>query len=67
MACYAVTRSRADSTSDWRSFHLARWNASEILDSLEADLQEYKVGNVDWSYTLIAPSGQEYYCYDVWD
>jgi hypothetical protein len=67
LSCYAVNRSGADRTGDWQSFHLSRWKANTTLSSLESQLKGYQVGDVDWNYTIIAPSGQEYYCYEVWD
>jgi hypothetical protein len=67
LTCFDENRNDADRTGNWQSFHIARRKANEILQSLESDLQGYEVSDVDWSYTIIAPSGQEYYCSVFWD
>jgi hypothetical protein len=67
LVCYSNQPNRSEQNETWQSFHLARWKAEDLLKALEADLQGYKVSDVDWNYSVTAPSGQEYYCYGVMD
>jgi hypothetical protein len=67
LVCFSTNRNRSEQNKAWQSFHLSRWKAEALLESLEADLQDYKVGDADWDYTVTAPSGKEYYCSGVWD
>ncbi|MFZ5821804.1 MAG: DUF4153 domain-containing protein [Chloroflexota bacterium] len=68
LACYnADRRSQDDDPVSWRSFHLARWNADRLLESLRTDLRQYKIEGDTWSRQILSPSGQIYYCYHFWD
>jgi hypothetical protein len=67
LACYASQRDQSQSAKAWQSFHLSRWKARNLLESLEDDLEGYEVEQDDWSYIVTTPSGQEYYCYVFWD
>lgn len=67
LACYAANRRLDEEVLSWRSFHLARWKADRLLESLSADLAGYKTSEEDWSRQIITPSGQEYFCFRYWD
>lgn len=67
LACSAANRRAEEVPPSWRSFHVARWNADRILGNLRIELEAYKVKDEDWSQQVIAPSGQEYFCYRFWD
>jgi len=67
LACYDVNRNPDDLQPTWRSFHLARWNAGQILNSLQADFDQYEVDESDWPHHIITPSGKEYFCSRYWD
>jgi hypothetical protein len=60
LACYS--RNHDENSLPWQSFHFSRVRATQILNSLESDLQSYKGTAEDWSYLILAPSGVEYRC-----
>jgi hypothetical protein len=60
LACYS--RNHDENSLPWQSFHFSRVRATQILNSLESDLQSYKGTAEDWSYLILAPSGAEYRC-----
>lgn len=67
LACIAGDRMQRDSDPSWQSFHVSRWNESAILESLEKDLENYQVDNLDeWGHTVTTPGGEEYQCYSDW-
>ncbi len=65
LTCYTVEFS--NEPVSWQSFHFDRWQAGNILTSLETDLQEYKWERSDWGYRVDTPSGHGYYCNRYWD
>lgn len=67
LACYAANRRLQGDTVSWRSFHLARWRADRLLESLNTDLREYKIERDIWLSQIIAPSGQQYDCGLIWN
>jgi hypothetical protein len=67
LVCYAADQNRDDRNLPWQSFHFSRANAARILTSLEADLERYQIDDEDWSYLVLAPSGEEYRCTPSYD
>jgi hypothetical protein len=65
LICYSLELS--DGPLPWQSFHFDRWQAANILDSLDGELDEYKVDDEEWRYAVTAPSGSSYYCNGYWD
>ena len=67
LACYAANQSRDDDPLPWQSYHLSQAKATQILNSLEKELKPYQIDDEDWNFSVITPSGEEYYCYSFWD
>ena len=67
LACYATNQNRDSNSMPWQSFHFSRANATRILISLRADLEQYQTEDGDWSDSVLAPSGEEYRCNTYWD
>ncbi len=67
LACYATNQNRDSNSMPWQSFHFSRANATRILTSLRADLEQYQTEDGDWSDSVLAPSGEEYRCNTYWD
>jgi len=67
LVCYSAEFKRNKDPLPWQSFHLARWNAVRILNSLEPNIEKYQVDDGDWNLRVTTPSGEEYDCYPYWD
>lgn len=65
LACYLIRQERDN--PHWQSFHLSRWKAGQILDSLRSDLEIYEPDDETRSYMVVTPSGEEIYCSQYWD
>lgn len=62
LACYAANQNLDTRPVPWQSFHFSRAKAAHILTSLEADLDQYQTEDGEWSYSVVSPSGKEYFC-----
>jgi hypothetical protein len=63
-AALACIRARRESRIlPWQSFHLARFRADRVLESLGSGLDEYHIVQKNGLPDAIAPSGTEYPCY----
>jgi hypothetical protein len=60
--------SRLKKTRPWQSFHLSRWQATQIYAEINP-LEGYKINRADWQLRVISPNGREFDCYDreIWD
>ena len=67
LMCYSVNEGSDDRPIPWQSFHVSRARATRTLASLESELKNYEVDESDRNYSVIAPSGEEYFCYSSWD
>ena len=61
LACYLPDQSRFEDLP-WQSFHFSRATANRILIPLKPELASYQTDDDDWSYLVVTPSGEEYYC-----
>lgn len=62
LVCYNVELRRVKDPLPWQSFHFSSATAARILTSLEPDLVDYQVEQVDWNNLVVTPSGEEYRC-----
>jgi hypothetical protein len=63
LACYAARTEPHDSTRSWKSFHFSRSNADRALQTLNSELQSYRVHEGGGQpYTVTAPGGEIYPC-----
>jgi hypothetical protein len=68
LACIRQSRADGHADTDWRSFHLSRWNEDNLLSALKTELKGYKVNNQDWPHMVTSPLGEQYNCgYAYWD
>ena len=67
LKCYGFTERSDNRSMPWQSFHISRARAISTLASIEDDLKGYEVNETDRNYSIIAPSGEEYFCYSNWD
>jgi len=63
-ASLACIRARRPASVDrpWQAFHLSRFNADRILDSLKPDLDKYTYSSAAWPSKVTDPAGQDYPC-----
>ena len=68
LACIRQSRADGHADTDWRSFHLSRWNEANLLSALKTELKGYKVNDKDWPHTVTTPLEKQYNCgYVYWD
>ncbi|MFH1183445.1 MAG: DUF4173 domain-containing protein [Chloroflexota bacterium] len=48
--------------SDWRSFTVSQWQAVRALESVRADLEDYKSVQDDWFTRVFTPKGTSHDC-----
>lgn len=64
LACIRYERDlqRNDREYPWQSFHFARLNADNALNSIKTELDAFTISDSEYPYVAIAPGGNEYYC-----
>ena len=69
LTCYDAEYQQNSDLLPWQAFHLSHAKATRILNSMESDLEEYRIDDDDddWNYLVTTPSGDEYNCYTYWD
>ncbi|MBN1304256.1 MAG: DUF4173 domain-containing protein [Anaerolineales bacterium] len=55
-----------DTPAPWQSFHLSRWRAERVLESMQPDLDDYSLNTERWPLIVIGPNLEEYPCYSDW-
>jgi hypothetical protein len=63
LVCRSYTNPDPTDT-DWRSFTLARFQASQALKSLQPGLKQYQLQTDDAPATVTSPTGKEYHCWN---
>jgi hypothetical protein len=62
LACIRYNRANGNTDTDWRSYHVSRWQAGTLLASLKDELKGYTVNDKDWPVVIVTPLGKEYNC-----
>jgi hypothetical protein len=62
LACLRHNRADSNADTDWRSYHLARWEQARLLDKIRPELKGYSLKTNDWPVTVTTPLGKEYNC-----
>jgi hypothetical protein len=64
LACLRYRRADAKSDTDWRSFHIARWTQTRLLEEIRPKLKGYFIDTDEesWRVKIITPLGKEYNC-----
>ena len=63
LACIRQQRSLDQRERTWKSFHYARFRADRVLESMETELDRFKIKDGEvWPLIVIAPSGRELQC-----
>ena len=70
-ASLACIRFQSDLNPDtnWRSYHLSRWNGRKLLDEIRPELKGYFILKDEdgWRSSVVTPLGLEYDCGWFWD
>jgi len=62
LACIRYRRADAHPDTDWRSYHVSRWEQARLLDSIRPELKGYFLKSDDWPVIVTTPLGDEYNC-----
>lgn len=53
--------------SDWRSFTVSRSQAEQAMNTVRAELEDYRPVQEDWPSPILTPQGETHDCYVYWD
>jgi hypothetical protein len=62
LTCLRHNHVDGQADTDWRSYHISRWNQTTLLASLKTSLKDYKVNDSDWPVVITTPLGEKYNC-----
>jgi hypothetical protein len=66
LACIRYTRDLDERDLPWQSFHFSRYSADRALDTVDEDLDFYRINDDDLPVTVQTPGGEEFSCYQYY-
>jgi hypothetical protein len=62
LACIRYQRAVAAPDTNWRSYHLSRWEQARLLEVIRPELKGYFISAQDYDRIITTPLGKEYNC-----
>ena len=67
LVCYNINlKANSPQLQNWQSFHFSNWNAARQLQSIQENLQKYRVKDDSLPVIIVSPDGTEFTCSETY-